>query len=68
MANGCKADNERFICPCCDEEIMEANLPYCQACGINVLYCPKCQKPFHRENKVCPHCGAEIRAEVKGKK
>ena len=44
MADGCKADNERFICPCCDEEIMEANLPYCQACGINVLYCPKCQK------------------------
>ena len=56
-----KSEKRQLCCPYCDEEMTEANLPYCQACGITVFYCPKCRKPFPRENKVCPHCGAEIR-------
>ncbi len=59
-----KSEKEQCCCPYCAEEIIGASFPYCQACGITIFYCPKCQKPFPRENKVCPHCGAEIRAEV----
>ena len=59
-----KAKTEHLFCPYCDEEIMEADLPYCQACQVTILYCPKCRKPMRRENTVCPHCGADIRAEA----
>ena len=59
-----KSEKEQCCCPYCAEELMVAGFPYCQACGITIFYCPKCRKPFPRENKVCPHCGAEIRAEV----
>lgn len=52
------------FCPCCDTEIMEADLPSCGSCGITIFYCPECRKPLSRDNKVCPHCGAKIRAKV----
>ena len=54
---------KRLFCPYCDEEIMEADLPYCQVCGVTVLYCPKCRKPVPRDKNICPHCGAEIKGE-----
>ena len=56
-----KAEKEHRFCPYCDEEIAEVSLPYCGACGVIVFYCPECRKPVPRENKVCPHCGAEIK-------
>ena len=59
-----KGKKEHLFCPYCDAEIMEAASPCCQACRITIFYCHKCQKPLPRENKVCPHCGAEIRGEV----
>jgi len=55
-----KSGKERPSCPYCDEMIMVPDFPYCQACGITIFYCPKCRKPLPRENRVCPHCGAEI--------
>jgi len=58
-----KAGKNHLFCPYCDEEIMTAGLPYCQACGVTIFYCPKCRKPLPRHNKVCPHCGAEIKGE-----
>ena len=51
------------FCPYCDEEIAEASFPYCGACEVTVFYCPKCRKPVPRDNRVCPHCGAEIKGE-----
>jgi len=52
-----------YCCPYCDEEIKKTSLPCCQACGIMIFYCPKCRKPLPRDNKICPHCGAEIKGE-----
>ena len=63
MEAKCKAGKERLFCPYCDEEIAEASFPYCQVCKVTVFYCPECLKPLPRENKICPHCGAEIKAE-----
>jgi len=56
-----KEERKPISCPYCDEAIMEANFPYCQACRVTIFYCPKCREPVPRENKVCLHCGAEIR-------
>ena len=56
-----KPEKEHCFCPYCDEEIIKMDLPYCQACGVTVFYCPECRKPVSRDNKVCPECGAEIR-------
>ena len=58
-----KAGKSHISCPYCDEEIMAANLPYCQACKLKVLNCPRCHKPVPRETTVCPHCKAEIKGQ-----
>ena len=55
---------EPIYCPYCDVEITEVNLSLCRACGVTIFYCPKCRKPLPRENRVCPHCGADIREEA----
>jgi len=62
MAEKCKPT--RLFCPYCDEEIAEAAFLYCQACQVEVFYCPKCQQPIPREKQICPNCGADIRGEV----
>jgi len=51
----------RRFCPYCDEEIAETSFPYCQACEVTVFYCPNCRKPVPSDNRICPHCGAEIK-------
>ena len=56
-----KVEKEHRFCPYCDEEIAEASFPYCEACKVTVFNCPTCRKPVPRDNRVCPHCGAEIR-------
>jgi predicted amidophosphoribosyltransferase len=56
-----KPEKKRLFCPYCDKEILEADVPFCQACGITVFYCPQCRKPLKRDNKVCPNCGAKIK-------
>ncbi|HEY77964.1 MAG TPA: hypothetical protein G4O09_02510 [Dehalococcoidia bacterium] len=52
---------KRLFCPFCDEEIIAADLPYCRACQLTIFYCPVCRQPLPREDKVCPHCGSDIR-------
>ncbi len=56
-----KEKGKHVCCPYCEEEIIVADFPYCQACEVTVFYCPKCQKPLSRDNRVCPHCGAKIK-------
>ena len=56
-----KVKEEHHYCPFCDDEMRAANLPWCQACGVKIFYCPKCRKPLSRDNRACPHCGTEIR-------
>ena len=55
-------EKKEHFCPYCDAEMM-ADAPFCRACQIPVFYCPKCRKPLPRDKKVCPHCGAKIKAE-----
>jgi predicted amidophosphoribosyltransferase len=57
-----KGKKEELFCPYCDEELMKGS-PYCQACGVTIFYCPKCRRLVPRNKRVCPHCGAEIKAE-----
>jgi predicted amidophosphoribosyltransferase len=56
-----KAKKEHLFCPYCDQEIVEADLPYCQACQVTVFYCPVCRKPVPRQRTTCPHCGAAMK-------
>jgi len=58
-----KAEKQSQFCPYCDEEIAEVSFPYCKACEVTVFYCPDCREPVSRENRACPHCGAEIKGE-----
>ena len=51
------------VCPYCDSEMATGDLSLCQACGVRVFLCPGCGKSVSREDKVCPHCGAEIKGE-----
>ena len=56
-----EAEKRRCLCPYCDQEILEADLPYCQACQVTIFYCPECREPLPRDIRVCPNCGAEIK-------
>ncbi len=58
-----KGGKKHLFCPYCDGEMMKADLPYCQVCGLKVFYCPKCGKPVGRAERVCSSCGAEIKGE-----
>jgi predicted amidophosphoribosyltransferase len=53
--------NSQLWCPYCDEEIMNSNLPYCQACKVALFYCPGCKQPVPRRMATCPNCGARIK-------
>ncbi len=55
-----KEKRKHLFCPYCDEKMMDVDSPYCQACQITIFYCIKCREPLPRDNRVCPHCGAEI--------
>ena len=55
------AKERRNMCPYCDIEIMAANFPFCQSCGVVFLQCVKCQVTvLDKEAKVCPKCGEEL--------
>jgi len=55
-----KPEKERRFCPYCDEEMAEV-VTYCQACGVNIFYCPNCRKAVPRDKRECPYCGAKIK-------
>ena len=50
------------FCPYCEEEIVDEELPYCQACRATLRFCPECGKPITPETKTCPHCGMTIKS------
>lgn len=35
---------------------MEMPFPFCQACGVELRYCPVCGEPLPKESDVCSHC------------
>jgi hypothetical protein len=52
--------NTEYHCPYCDEEVRQAKLPWCQACGVKLTYCAKCGQPVDSVSKTCGHCGAAL--------
>ena len=64
MATKKEKFSEARTCPYCDEDIAEAAFPYCEACGLKVLRCPKCAMVVPREKEKCPRCGADIKGEA----
>ena len=50
------------FCPYCEEEIVDEELPYCQACRATLRFCPECGKPITPETKTCPHGGMTIKS------
>ena len=58
-----KAGKKRLYCPYCDEEVFNADAPFCEPCKVRLFWCPECKLPMPRENTKCPHCGAEIKVK-----
>jgi hypothetical protein len=53
---------KRCLCPYCEEELVMANVPFCQACSITFYQCPTCQVTvLDREATSCPKCGAPLK-------
>ena len=50
------------VCPYCSTELMAEGVPYCQACGVQIHYCPKCHKLVPKDANKCPTCGSEIKS------
>ena len=55
-----KAVEKKCVCPYCDEEIIQAKLPYCQPCQVTLRYCRNCQIAVPREAETCPQCGGKL--------
>ncbi len=55
-----KEKERRRFCPYCEGEILIAEFPYCQPCGVTLRYCVRCQISVVREAEVCPQCGGEL--------
>ncbi|MBI4294819.1 MAG: hypothetical protein HY669_01475 [Chloroflexi bacterium] len=52
---------KKCVCPFCDVEIVEMNLPQCQGCGVTLHYCAKCRIPLGPDVEICPECGGKIK-------
>jgi len=56
----------RCLCPYCEEELVIASCPFCEACGSVISYCVSCQiMVTDVDATVCPECGAPLK---KGRK
>lgn len=65
MADKSEKAKKPCSCPYCDEEIARASLPWCEACGVEILHCPECHQAVPRDVKSCPHCGADVAHEMR---
>ena len=61
MAGKEQTTEKKRFCPYCDEEIAEAAFPYCEACKLKTLRCPKCGMSVPIGKEKCPSCGADMR-------
>lgn len=46
-------------CPFCDNAV-RMPYPFCQACGAELRYCPRCGQPLAQDAQVCPHCAGAL--------
>jgi hypothetical protein len=66
--NKAKKDEQgkRCLCPYCEEELVIASCPFCEACGSVLSYCVSCQITVLDDKATkCPECGAPLK---KGRK
>jgi hypothetical protein len=56
-----RVEKSHLSCPYCDKEIAEAAFPYCEACKVTLLRCPKCFTVVERKATKCPQCGTLLR-------
>ena len=65
-ASGKAKKQQSCLCPYCEEELVIAACPFCDACGSVISYCVSCQIMVPDvEATVCPQCGAPLK---KGRK
>ncbi len=56
-----KIEWERCLCPYCEEELVIASMPFCQACGVVFRYCIKCGVTvLEKDAETCPWCGGRL--------
>jgi predicted RNA-binding Zn-ribbon protein involved in translation (DUF1610 family) len=60
MKKNMKAE-KKCACPYCDEEIKNANLPFCQSCGVVIRRCGHCHVIIKDDGiHTCPECGKSL--------
>ncbi|MDP2919643.1 MAG: hypothetical protein Q8O43_05455 [Dehalococcoidia bacterium] len=66
MAKTVKQPQKKGVphCPFCDVEIYEMNLPVCQSCHVNIIYCEQCGQPVPKGKKTCPTCGPKAKTSA----
>jgi len=52
-------EQESCRCPFCENAVVMP-YPFCQACGAEIRYCPRCRQPLARDAQVCSHCGEPL--------
>ena len=57
-------EKRKRSCPYCEQELLAAELPFCQPCSVTLRFCASCEKPVPRDAKVCPECGAPLGEEA----
>jgi hypothetical protein len=52
----------KCLCPYCEEKLVIASCPFCQACGSMISYCVSCNIMVPDVNTTtCPECGAPLK-------
>lgn len=52
---------KQCVCPYCDEELLNLNLPFCRTCGVMIRLCTHCHVAIRDEDAdVCPECGKPL--------
>jgi len=55
-------EQEKCLCPYCEEELAITTFPYCKPCGIVFSRCLKCQiTVLDKDATNCPNCGEPLK-------
>ncbi len=57
-----KVEQERCLCPYCDEELVVASMPFCRTCGVVFRHCIRCGVTvLEKDATTCPKCGGQLK-------
>ncbi len=55
------ANKKLCMCPYCEEELIIAPFPFCEACGLAVQHCVTCHiTVLDKKVTKCPQCGGTL--------